>query len=211
MKAISLRVGKLIGKWKMEKLFDLDIKEGFFSYKRNAASIAREASMDGMYAIPHQPQRADCGRGDYKRLSAVEQAFRSLKTVDLKVGPIHHYRAPRVICHVFLCILAYFVDWHMKQRLAPILFAEDYPKGKKATRRNIILAAGHSPSADKKGRSKRTRHKALSFGVLMAHLSALRRHQVEPLIGKKGVSFTMLGEMTDLQARAFELLRVKIR
>ncbi len=76
--------------------------------------------------------------------------------MDLKVRPIHHYRTPRVICYVFLCMLAYFVEWHMKQRLAPILFTEDDPEGKKATRRSIIHAAGHSPSADKKARSKRT-------------------------------------------------------
>ncbi len=106
-------------------------------------------------------------------------------------------------------MLAYFVEWHVKQRLAPILFAEDDPEG--TTRHSIIHAAGHSPSADKKGRSKRTRHKALSFAVLMAHLCALCKHQVEPLIGKKRVSFTMLGAMTDLQARAFELLIVKLR
>ncbi len=172
MKAISLRVGKLIGKWKMEKHFDLDIKEGFFGYQRDADSKASKASLDGMYAI-RSSLRADCGRGDYKRLSAVEQAFRSLKTVDLKVGPIHHYRAPRVICHVFLCMLAYFVEWHMKQRLAPILFAEDDAKGKKAARRSIIHAAGRSPSAEQKARSERTQHKALSFAALMAHLGTL--------------------------------------
>ena len=215
MKAISLRVGKLIGKWKMEKHFDLEIKEGFFSYERDADSIASEASLDGMYAIRSSLKEPTAEElvHDYKRLSAVEQAFRSLKTVDLKVRPIHHYRAPRVICHVFLCMLAYFVEWHMKQRLAPILFAKDDPEGKKAARRSIIHAAGRSPSAEQKARSKWTQdgHKALNFAALMAHLRTLCKHQVEPLIGKKGVSFTMLGEMTDLQARAFELLRVKIR
>ena len=139
MKAISLRVGKLIGKWKMEKHFDLDIKEGFFSYQRDTDSIASEASLDGMYAIRSSLKEPTAEElvHDYKRLSAVEQAFRSLKTVDLKVRPIHHYRAPRVICHIFLCMLAYFVEWHMKQRLAPILFAEDDPEGKKAARRSM--------------------------------------------------------------------------
>ena len=175
MKAISLRVGKLIGKWKMEKHFDLEIKEGFFGYQRDADSIASEASLDGMYAIRSSLKEPTAEElvHDYKRLSAVEQAFRSLKTVDLKVGPIHHYRAPRVICHVFLCMLAYFVEWHMKQRLAPILFAEDDLEDKKAAPRSIIHAAGRSPSAERKARSKRTRHKALSFAALMGHLGTL--------------------------------------
>ena len=93
--------------------------------------------------------------------------------MDLKVGPIHHYRAPRVICHVFLCMLAYFVEWQMKQRLAPILFAEDDAEGKKAARRSIIHAAGRSPSAEQKARSKPTGHKALSFAALMGHLRTL--------------------------------------
>ena len=158
MKAISLRVGKLIGKWKMEKHFDLEIKEGFFSYERDADAIASETSLDGMYAIRSSLKEPTAEElvHDYKRLSAVEQAFRSLKTVDLKVRPIHHYKTRRVICHVFLCMLAYLVEWHMKQRLAPILFAEDDLEGKKAARRSIIHAAGRSPSAEQKARSKRT-------------------------------------------------------
>ena len=174
MKAISFRVGKVIGSWKMEKHFDLDIKEGFFSYQRNAASIAREASLDGMHAIRSslkEPTAEEVVR-DYKRLSAVEQAFRSLKTVDLnKVGPIHHYRTPRVICHVFLCMLAYFVERHMKQLLAPILFAEDDPEGKKAARGS--MRQGVRPRQSKKPAPNGRGQKALSFAALMAHLGTL--------------------------------------
>ena len=173
MKAISFRVGKVIGSWKMEKRFDLSIKEGFFSYKRDAASIAREASLDGIYAIctSLKEPAAEEVVHNYKRLSAVEQAFRSLKTVDLKVGPIHHNRAPRVICHVCMCMLAYFVEWHMKQRLAPILLAEDDPEGKKAAR--CSMRQGVGPRLSRKPAPNGRGHKALSFAALMAHLGTL--------------------------------------
>ena len=126
---IGLRVGKSIGKYKMAKHFELDIADHSFGYRRNPSSIAREAALDGLYIVRTSLTAAELDAEGtvraYKRLSAVERAFRSLKTVDLKVRPIFHHAANRVRAHVFLCMLAYYVEWHMRQRLKPLLFDDD--------------------------------------------------------------------------------------
>ena len=215
VKTISFRAGKVLGRWKMAKHFVLQIKKGFFRYERNEASIRQEAALDGMYAIRTSLQEPEPEQvvADYKRLSAVEAAFRSLKTVDLKVRPIRHWKTPRVICHIFLCMLAYYVQWHMLERLAPMLFAEDDPEGKRRMRKNVVEAARRSDSAKRKARTKRTAtgQKALSFASLMAHLATLCKHKVGPRTPGKHEPFTMLGGLSELQARAFELLDVKVK
>ena len=123
---IGVRVGKVVGKYKMAKHFDLDIEEGAFGYRRKPESIAAEAALDGLYVVRTSLAEtrldAEGAVRAYKRLSAVERAFRSLKTVDLKVRPVFHRTADRVRAHVFLCMLAYYVEWHMRQRLKPLLF-----------------------------------------------------------------------------------------
>ncbi len=147
----------------------------------------------------------------YKRLSAVEAAFRSLKTVDLKVSPIRHWKMPRVLCHIFLCMLAYYVQWHMQQRLAPMLFAEDDPEGK--MRKSVVQAARRSASAEQKARTRRTAtgQKDLSFASLMSHLATLCKHKVSSQTPGKHESFTTLGRLSKLQVRAFELLAIKMK
>ena len=119
---IALRVGKVIGKYKMAKHFELDITETTFASRRNTDAIAAEAALDGLYivrtSVPATELDAEQTVRAYKGLSVVERAFRSLKTVDLKVRPIYHYAASRVRAHVLLCMLAYYVEWHMRQRLA---------------------------------------------------------------------------------------------
>ena len=140
---IGERVGKVIGKFRMAKHFEWDIDDdGAFGYKRNAASIASEAALDGLYVIRtslSETELDDQGTvRAYKRLSAVERAFRSLKSVDLKVRPVFHRTAERVRAHVLLCMLAYYVEWHMRRRLAPLLFDDEDPAGAEAQRTSVV-------------------------------------------------------------------------
>ena len=129
---IALRVGKVIAKYKMAKHFALDITESAFAWRRNTEAIAAEAALDGLYivrtSVPATELDAEQTVRAYKGLSVVERAFRSLKTVDLKVRPIYHYAASRVRAHVFLCMLAYYVEWHMRQRLKPCCSMTRSPK-----------------------------------------------------------------------------------
>jgi transposase len=126
----------------MRKHFNLSIEETSFSFTRDAASIAREAALDGIYVIrtsvPAAALPADQAVRNYKRLAEVERAFRSLKSVDLKVRPIHHRLEERVRAHVLLCMLAYYVEWHMRQALAPILFDDDDPAAAEAARSSVV-------------------------------------------------------------------------
>ena len=121
---IALRVGKVIGKYKMAKHFDLEITEESFGYRRKPEAIAREAALDGLYivrtSLPESELDAPGTVSAYKSLSQVECAFRSFKTVDLKVRPIFHYTPDRVRAHVLLCMLAYYVEWHMRQALGAV-------------------------------------------------------------------------------------------
>ena len=157
---IGLRVGKSIGKYKMAKHFELDIADHSFGYRRNPSSIAREAALDGLYIVRTSLTAAELDAEGtvraYKRLSTVERAFRSLKTVDLKVRPIFHHVANRVRAHVFLCMLAYYVEWHMRQRLKPLLFDDDDAAAAEAARPSIVAPAEVSASAKDKARRKRT-------------------------------------------------------
>ena len=138
---------------------------------------------------------------NYKRLAGVEQAFRSLKTLSLNVRPIRHYKTRRGISHVLVCMLAYYVEWHMKQRLAPMLEALV------DTRPSVVHAAQCSAAAEQKARTT-----AMSFATLMAHLGALSQHTIVPKVPVKQVCSTQtLGEVTATQRRAFDLLRVKLR
>lgn len=126
--SIGLRVGRLLGRFKMGKHYQIQIEEDSFRYERKANSIEREKKLDGIYVIrTNVPAESMSGSEvvhSYKQLSGVERAFRSLKTVDLHVRPIHHRLADRVRAHVFLCMLAYYVEWHMRNKLAPLLFDE---------------------------------------------------------------------------------------
>ena len=128
---IALRAGKVVNKYKMAKHFELAIEDDAFGYRRKAESIAAEAALDGLYivrtSLPASEMDAEATVRAYKRLSRVERAFRSLKTVDLKVRPIYHRTAERVRAHVLLCMLAYYVEWHMRERLKPLLFDDEDP------------------------------------------------------------------------------------
>ena len=157
---IGIAIGKSLGRYKMGKHFQFTVDETSFTYERNLDSIAREAALDGIYvlrtSVVRQVLSAEETLRNYKRLSAVERAFRSLKSVDLKVRPIHHRLADRVRAHVLLCMLAAYVEWHMKQALSPLLFIDEEPQAGEALRSSVVAPAQRSPAALEKTQSHRT-------------------------------------------------------
>ena len=211
---IGLRVGKVVGKYKMAKHFDLDIEEDSFGYRRKPASIAAEAALDGLYVVRTSLAEtrldAEGAVRAYKRLSAVERAFRSLKTVDLKVRPVFHRTADRVRAHVFLCMLAYYVEWHMRQRLRPLLFDDHDPAAAEAARTSIVAPARVSDAATAKARGKRTADglPVHSFRTLLGDLATITRNRV--VLRMSGAEpFDILTRPTALQREAFRLLGVR--
>jgi hypothetical protein len=213
--AIGLRVGKILGRFKVQKHFRLEITETSFRYERDQASIAREAALDGIYVIrtsvPSDTLTASDTVRAYKDLARVERAFRSLKTLDLHVRPIYHRLADRVRAHVFLCLLAYYVEWHMRKALAPLLFDEDDPAAAAALRGSIVKPARRSERALSKAESKRTPEDlpVHSFRTLLADLATLAKTTVQPRVS--GVpAFDRLTTPTPLQQQVFEHLGVRL-
>lgn len=210
---IALRVGKNINRYKMAKHFILKFTEESFSYCRNEKKIAEEAALDGLYVIrtsvPQEALGAESTVRAYKDLSKVERAFRSLKTVDLKIRPIYHHQEDRVRAHVFLCMLAYYVEWHMRQRLAPILFDDENRESAESLRGSIVAPAQRSPKAKRKDLTKRTEddRPVHSFRTLLEDLGTLAKNRVRTQ-GKHPCEFYLLTRATDLQRHAFELLGV---
>jgi len=212
---IGLRVGKQINHYKMGKHFILEIEERSFSYRRDEEKIAAEAALDGLYVIrtsvAEEALDAESTVRAYKELSKVERAFRCLKTVDLKVRPIYHWLANRVRAHVFLCMLAYYVEWHMRQKLAPLLFEDEDKDLAESLRSSIVAPAERSPSAKSKDLTKRneTGLPVHSFRSLLQDLGTLAKNRVR-LVGSQPCEFYMLTRPTELQARALELLGVSV-
>ena len=212
---IGVRVGKVVGKYKMAKHFELDIEEDAFGYRRKPESIAAEAALDGLYVVRTSLAEtrldAEGAVRAYKRLSAVERAFRSLKTVDLKVRPVFHRTADRVRAHVFLCMLAYYVEWHMRQRLKPLLFDDHDPAAAEAARTSIVAPAKVSDAAREKARGKRTAdgHPVHSFRTLLGDLATIARNRVVPRVSG-AVPFEVLTRPTALQREAFKRLGVRL-
>jgi transposase len=210
---IGLAVGKVLGRYKMSKHFLLEIEDHGFSCRRNQESIAREAALDGIYVIRTNVAEEKLSAADtvrqYKQLSAVERAFRSWKSMDLKVRPIHHHLADRVRAHVFLCMLAYYVEWHMRQAWAPLLFADADPEAGEARRGSVVAPAQRSPQAQEKAQSKRTEDglPVHSFQSLLHDLATLTLNQVK--VGEQELE--ILATPTRVQQRAFDLLHVSPR
>ena len=210
---ITLTVGKLLGRSQGAKHFQLRIEEDHFSYQRDQARIDREAALDGIYVIRTSLPREKSSRQEtvlrYKSLALVERAFRSFKSVDLKVRPIRHHAAERVRAHVFLCMLAYYVEWHMRQALAPILFDDEDREAGQAQRDSVVAPAQRSPQAQHKAQRKRTDDglPVHSFQTLLADLATITKNQMR--MGDQ--SFEMITTPTQLQQRAFELLQVPCR
>jgi transposase len=211
---IGLRVGKVLNHYKVAKHFVLEIKETSFSYHRDEAKIREEAALDGVYVIrtsvgskslsPHGAVRA------YKDLAKVERAFRSMKTIDLKVRPIFHWLSNRIRAHVFLCMLAYYVEWHMRQKLESILFDDHDQEEAERSRRSIVAPAERSVAAKQKDYTKRTEdgYPVHSFRTLLDDLATLAKNRVR--INGSDIEFYQLTETTMVQRRAFELLGVTI-
>ena len=210
---IGIRVGKVIGKYKMAKHFVLEITDHSFSYRRTPQTIAAEAALDGLYIVRTNLSAtqldAEATVRAYKGLSVVERAFRSYKTVDLKVRPIYHYTADRVRAHVFICMLAYYLEWHLRQRLAPLLF-DDHDVAA-AERESVVAPAQPSPAALQKARSKRTdsNQPVHSMRTLLDDLATITKNQVLPkLPGSE--PFEVITRPTELQSTVFRLLGVRL-
>ena len=213
---IGERVGKVIGKYKMAKHVTWSIDDdGVFTYQRDDASISAEARLDGLYVIRTSlPASKLDGPGTvraYKRLSSVERAFRSLKTVDLKVRPIYHRTEPRVRAHVFLCMLAYYVEWHMRQKLKPMLFDDEDAQGAEARRPSVVAPAKVSMSARVKAAAKRTSDgdPVHSLRTLIDDLATITRNTVAPRI-PGAEPFQVTTRPTALQRKALDHLGVRL-
>ena len=209
---IGLRVGKVINQYKVAKHFHLDIEDDAFSFERTKESIAAEAALDGLYIIrtsvsAAQMDAAACVR-HYKSLAQVERAFRTLKGVDLKVRPIHHRLATRVRAHIFLCMLAYYVEWHLRETWRELMFADE-DLDEKATR-DPVAPTHRSAHAQRKAvtHTLEDATPAHSFSTLMAELSSIVRNTCRtPSEGKDAPTFRLTTGANPKQQRALELVR----
>jgi len=213
--AIGQAVGAVLGRRHMAKHFQITIGDDAFSFAKNPLSIAAEAALDGIYVIrtnlaAAQSDAAATVRA-YKSLSGVEHAFRSLKTVDLELRPVFHWTAPRVRAHVLLCMLAYYLEWHMRQSLAPMLFDEPDPPARRAQRTSPVAKAEPSPAARRKAARKRTEPAegeplpVHSFHTLLGDLATLTRNVIR--LGRDHLA-AIIATPTRTQHRALDLLGV---
>ena len=210
---IGVRVGQVINRHKMAKHFDLTIGEASFSFRRKHDAIAAEAALDGVYVVRANVPAADLDDaatvGAYKSLAQVERAFRCLKTIDLHVRPIHHWNADRVRAHVFLCMLGLYVEHHMRDKLAPMLYDETDHEAASAARVSIVAKAERSQAAKAKEATGLTADglPVHSLRTLLADLATYSRIEATTALNQKYV-FTLYTRPTPTQQRAFELLGV---
>ena len=211
---ISVRADRALRSHKVGKHFLTSATDDGFSYERDEEKIAAEAALDGVYVIRTNVDAGEIGPEDavraYKGLSRVERAFRCFKGVDLKVRPVHHRLEGRVRAHVFLCMLAYHVEWHMRRALAPMLFHDHDADAAEAARTSPVDPARRSKAARAKAGTKRT-HDGLpvhSFRSLLGDLATLTRNRVRPAVPGAATA-DMLTRSTPLQAKAFRLLGVR--
>ena len=209
---IGKRVGALIGRFKVEKHFLTEITDDSFAFRRNEDAIARERALDGFYILrtnaePDLLSTEQTVRA-YKSLASVETAFRSMKSLDLQVRPIHHRRPDRVRSHIFLCMLAYYLEWHMRQALAPVLFQDHDREAAERERPSPVQPAQRSPAAKAKIAARRTPEglPLHDFPTLIQHLGTLTLNTVRA--PSRNATFQMRANPTRLQARAFDLLRL---
>jgi hypothetical protein len=205
---IGKKIGKTINRHKMEKHFTLSVTDNTFTYHRNEAKITAEEKLDGIYVIRTSlaPEKLDTPSviEAYKNLAAVERDFRSIKTDDLDLRPIRHYRTNRVEAHIFLCMLASYLTWHLRQTLAPLTYTDDAIP----PREDPVAPAQRSPQAKKKDASKTSTADVPlhSFKGLLEHLGTLTRNTID-FAGQK---FDKIAAPTPVQRRAFELLGAPI-
>lgn len=214
-KAIALRVGRVIERFKMAKHFVLHIEATSFRFERNQAQIDEEAALDGFYVLRTNVANTQLDTAavvtSYKSLSQVERAFRSIKTVDLHVRPIHHRTEARVRAHVLLCMLAFHLQWHMQRAWAPMLFADETPPGR--TGKSPVSPAQRSAAAENKAASKRRPdgQPVHSFRTLLGELATIVRNRVRPVGADDTASFELNTIPTPLQREALERLGINGR
>ncbi len=211
--AIDRRVGRDANRRKVGKHFEIDVTDGGISWRRREARIAAEARLDGVYVIRTSLDSASLGPAAaveaYKGLARVERAFLTMKASRLRIRPVHVWSEDHVRAHVFLCMLAYHVEWHMRRDLAPILFEDDDREGARAQRNSPVEPARVSESARAKAADKRTPDglPVHGFTTLLADLATLTLNEVT-LPGSPDHAFPLLATPTELQRRAFELLEI---
>ena len=210
---IALKVGKVINRHKVGKHFSLHIEDDVFRWERDESSIEREAALDGIYVIrtcePKRRLSAEDTVRSYKNLAQVEQVFRCFKGIDIRVRPIYHREDPRVRAHVFLCLLAYYVEWHMRRALGSVLFDDEELTANRKTRDPVAKAKPSQSSQRKK--THRTTSEGLevhSFHTLVEDLGTLCRNRCRIQADPSGNTFTQDTQPTPLHARVFQLLGV---
>jgi hypothetical protein len=208
---IALAVGAVINRHRMAKHFAIDISDAAFSFARKTAEIAAEAAIDGIYVVRTNLPAEICDDAttvrSYKSLALVERAFRCLKTVDLQVRPIYHWLADRVRAHVLLCMLAYYLEWHMRQTLAPMLFEDADKQAAETLRTSVVAPAQRSPAAVQKQTTKSSPDglPVHSFQTLLADLATIAQNTIVTAI-TPNYPLTMVTRPTPTQQKAFQLL-----
>ena len=208
---IGIAVGAVIDQHKMAKHFALAITDTCFTFTRKANEITAEAALDGIYivrtSLPATALDDTATVRNYKSLSLVERAFRCLKTVDLQIRPVYHWLADRVRAHVFLCMLAYYLEWHMRQRLAPMLYDDTEKDAAEALRASVVAKAERSASAITKQTTGRTEDglPVHSFRTLLADLATLTRNTLVTALDPQH-TLTLTARPTPLQQKAQDLL-----
>jgi len=208
---IGLRVGRVINQYKVAKHFRVTITDATFTFAIRTDRVATEAALDGIYVIRTNVTAAKLSAADavrhYKALSQVERAFRSLKTIDLHVRPIHHRLADRVRSHIFLCMLAYYVEWHMREAWRPLLFADEDQRAK--ARRDPVAPARRSAAAEEKAVTHRLADGTMvhSFRTLLQDLSTIVRNACRVRGHEDAPTFTVTTTPSPEQRRAFALLK----
>jgi transposase len=203
---IGVAVGLVVNRFKMKKHFDLEIEDRRFAFPRKSEQIAAEAALDGIYILRTNTQSEEFSGAEvvrsYKQLARVERAFRTLKQSDLEIRPIYHYLEPRVRAHVLLCMLAYYVEWHLRQAWAELLFIDSQTP----MRLDPVGKAQRSASATRKDQTQRTPDGATvhSFRSLIGELASRTRNTVR--IGDSPATFPQSAEPSNIQARALELI-----
>jgi hypothetical protein len=208
---IGVRVGKVVNQYKVAKHFHLDIREDGFDYRIKEEQVTAEAALDGIYVVRTSLPKKRLDAADtvrsYKSLSDVERAFRSLKTIDLHMRPIHHWLEKRVRAHIFLCMLAYYVEWHMIEAWRPLLFCDEDQEAKKS--RDPVAPAKRSEKALRKVHSRRLDDGTVahSFQTLLLDLSAIVRNICRiPGAGEDAPTFHVVTQQSPQQQRAYDLL-----
>ena len=202
---IGLAVGPALKRYKVKKHFEVQITDSTFTYQRKTEPINAEAALDGIYVLRTSVQDTELDTGEvvrsYKNLEQVERAFRTFKGPELEIRPIHHRLEDRVRAHVFLCMLAYYLTWHLRHAWAPMLFKDETP----SMHPDPVAKANRSPAAERKARTKRTStgEPAHSYKSLLAELATITRNTIR--LPGSTATFHKLAQPTTLQARALDL------